>query len=126
VQPFGNNLVVMSLNGAEIKTLLENQQPPRRDAPLFLSPSAGLSYRWLAKAAHGQRVQDLMLDGQPLLPDRDYRLTVNNFMADGGDGFSGLSAGRQRLGGAQDLDALVDLLQTGPALVATPRIEWVE
>ena len=126
MQPFGNNLVVMTLNGSEIKTLLEMQQPARRETPLFLSPSAGLSYRWLAKAAHGQRVQDLKLDGQLLQPDRDYRLTVNNFMADGGDGFSGLSAGRQRLGAAQDLDALVDYLQTGPAPVAEARIEWVE
>ena len=126
MQPFGNNLVVMTLNGAEIKALLEQQQPARRETPLFLSPSAGLSYRWLANAAHGQRVRDLKLNGQVLQPERDYRLTVNNFMAEGGDGFSGLSAGRQRLGAAQDLDALVDYLQSGPAPVAEARIEWVE
>jgi 5'-nucleotidase len=39
----------------------------------------------------------------PLL---EYRVTVNNFLADGGDKFYVLAKGSQRVGGAQDVDAL--------------------
>jgi 5'-nucleotidase len=126
MQPFGNSLVVMTLSGAELKMLLEQQQPPGRSAPSFLAPSAGLAYRWLASAAPGQRVQALQLHGQPVRPDQDYRVTVNSFMADGGDGLRPLQAGRQRVGGVQDLDALLAWLQTTPEPVATPRITWVD
>ena len=39
-------------------------------------------------------------------PTATYRVTVNSFMADGGDNFLVLPQGTSRLGGAQDLDAL--------------------
>ncbi|WP_158219839.1 bifunctional UDP-sugar hydrolase/5'-nucleotidase [Ideonella sp. A 288] len=126
MQPFGNSLVVMTLSGAELKALLEAQQGPGRDAPSVMSPSAGLQYRWVARAPAGQRVQALTLDGRPVQPGTDYRVVVNSFMAEGGDGLAGLRRGRDRLGGPQDLDALVAHLKTTPAPVATPRVEWVE
>ncbi len=122
MQPFGNSLVVMTLSGAEIKQLLEDQQPARRSTPHFLSPSASLSYRWVASAAPGQRVRDLQVNGQPVNPAADYRFTVNSFMADGGDGFKGLQAGRQRLGGELDIDALVAYLASGPSPDPVARI----
>lgn len=126
MQPFGNSLVVMTLSGVELKALLEQQQPPGRASPSFLSPSAGLAYRWLASGPPGQRVQALTLNGQPVGPKQALRVTVNSFMADGGDGYNLLRAGRDRLGGMQDVDALVAFLQTGPAPVAEPRITWVD
>lgn len=126
MQPFGNSLVVMTLSGVELKALLEQQQPPGRASPSFLSPSAGLAYRWLAGAPPGQRVQDLTLHGQPVGPKQALRVTVNSFMADGGDGFLQLRAGRERLGGMQDVDALVAHLQTVRAPESAPRITWVD
>ena len=126
MQPFGNSLVVMTLTGVELKALLEQQQPPGRASPSFLSPSAGLAYRWLASGPPGQRVQGLTLNGQPVGPKQALRVTVNSFMADGGDGYSQLRAGRERLGGLQDMDALVAHLQTQPSPVAAPRITWVD
>lgn len=124
MQPFGNSLVVMTLSGAELKALLEQQQPAGRAAPSFLAPSASLGYAWLASAPPGQRVQDLRLDGRPLPPDAEVRVTVNSFLAEGGDGYTLLTAGRARLGGVQDIDALVDWLQTTPAPQAAARIAW--
>jgi 5'-nucleotidase len=121
MQPFGNSLVVMTLTGAEIKALLESQHTAARERPLFLNPSAGLTYRWQAGAPFGARVQDLRLDGQPLLPAVEVRFTVNSFMAEGGDGFVLLKSGRNRLGGAQDVDALAEWLKSAPT-PTTPRI----
>jgi 5'-nucleotidase len=126
MQPFGNSLVVMSLTGAELKDLLEQQHPPGRGSPSFLQPSAGLSYRWLARAPHGERVQDLAIDGRPVAPGEALRVTVNSFLAEGGDGFTVLTRGRDRLGGAQDIDALTAFLQAGPAPAAMARITWVD
>ena len=77
-------------------------------------------------APFGQRVQDLRLDGQTVRADQDLRLTVNSFMAEGGDGFELLKQGRNRLGGVLDLEALVAFLASRPAPVAAARIDWVE
>ncbi len=126
LQPFGNSLVVMTLSGAELKALLEHQQPAGRQSPSFLAPSAGLTYRWAASAPAGQRVIGLTLNGQAVQAEQALRITVNSFMAEGGDGFTQLKAGRQRQGGAQDMDALLDFLQTNPAPVSTPRIDWLD
>ncbi len=126
VQPFGNNLVVMTLSGAEIQQMLEDQQLPGRDGASFLAPSSSLAYTWNAKAAHGQRVQDLRIGGQAIDTARDYRLTVNSFMSDGGDGITALIKGRNKLGGELDLDALIAFLQTGPSPDPKPRITLAE
>jgi 5'-nucleotidase len=45
-----------------------------------------------------------------LEPARTWRVTVSNYLAAGGDGFSTLKEGRQRIGGGQDIDALVAYL----------------
>ncbi len=126
MQPFGNSLVVMTLSGAQIRQMLEDQQRPGRSAPSFLNPSSTLTYRWDAKAAHGQRVLDLRVAGQLLDAAADYRFTVNSFLADGGDGVRMLVQGRNRLGGDLDIDALTAHLQTGPRPDPAPRITLVE
>jgi len=125
MQPFGNSLVVMSLTGAEIRELLEQQQRGGADSPL-MSPSEGLSYRWSRKAPAGQRAQDIRIQGQPLQDSATYRVTVNSFMAEGGDGYTVLQRGRQRLGGAQDLDAMLAQLRQGVTDAGPARITVVD
>jgi 5'-nucleotidase len=126
MQPFGNSLVVMTLSGQQLRRLLEDQQPRGRAAPVFLAPSSSLRYRWDSRAPHGQRVQDIRIDGEPLDLARDVRLTVNSFLAEGGDQNSMLRQGRDRLGGVLDLDALGAHLAGTPAPERTPRISWVD
>ena len=109
MQPFGNTLVVMTLSGAEIKTLLEGQGRPGA-----LIPSASIRWVWRGGAPQGQRVHDLRIAGQAVNPAQDYRLTVNSFMAEGGDGLNALRAGRNRVGGDVDIDALTSFLQSSP------------
>ncbi len=126
LQPFGNNLVVLTLNGAELRQLLEEQQRPGREAPLFLIPSSSLRYEWHARAPYGQRVHALTLGDRRVDPAADYRITVNSFLAEGGDGMLLLRQGRQRQGGELDIDALASHLQTRPAPDPQPRITLVE
>ena len=106
VQPFGNTLVTLTLTGAQLHTLLEQQWegPHAR----ILAPSKGFSYTWKASAPVGQKVDpaSLRLHGAPVDPAGRYRVTVNNFLAGGGDGFRVLAEGTERRGGPVDVDAL--------------------
>jgi 5'-nucleotidase len=51
-------------------------------------------------------VSGLTIGGAAVDPAVSYRVTVNSFLADGGDRFSALRAGTDRLGGEVDTDAL--------------------
>jgi len=110
VQPFGNSLVTMSLTGAQIDTLLEQQfDNPLPGQMRILQVSQGFTYTWSASAPTGNKVDiaSIMINGVPIDPAGVYRVTVNSFLADGGDRFTVLTQGTDRLGGALDLDALI-------------------
>ncbi|MBM4428480.1 MAG: bifunctional metallophosphatase/5'-nucleotidase [Chloroflexi bacterium] len=111
VQPFGNNLVTLTLTGAQIDTLLEQQfvgcgQPV--GGQKVLQVSNGFTYSWSLSAPACNKVDpaSIMLNGVQINPAGSYRVTVNSFLADGGDNFSVLVQGADRLGGAVDTDAL--------------------
>ena len=110
VQPFGNSLVTKTMTGAQIHLLLEQQFPGcgGQTVQRILQISAGFSYTSNAPAAAcGDKVSGLTLNGQPVDPAASYRVTMNNFLAAGGDGFTVFNQGTNALGGAQDIDALV-------------------
>jgi len=104
VQPFGNSLVTMTLTGTQIDTLLETQWVVNR----VLQVSNGFTYQWSISAPVGSKVDiaSIMINGVPVNPNVSYRVTVNSFLADGGDGFAVLVQGTDRLGGDVDTDAL--------------------
>jgi len=110
VQPFGNSLVTMSLTGAQIDALLEQQfDNPAPGQNRILQVSNGFAYTWSASAPTGSKVDPttITINGVTVDPGTTYRVTVNSFLADGGDNFTVLTQGMDRLGGAVDLDALV-------------------
>jgi 5'-nucleotidase len=155
VQPFGNSLVTLTLTAAQLKTLLEQQfdgcAGQRGDH--FLQPSNGFRFSWRAAGPPCSKIVDatftptdvgvtppritgpaqvIVEDGVVQDPARTFRVTVNNFMATGGDRLGALTSGTHRLGGAQDIDALVRYLSAtvapnppfdprGPAM-GEPRI----
>ena len=109
VQPFGNNLVTLTLTGAQIDTLLEQQFVGcGQSANRILQVSNGFTYSWSASGGACNKVDPatIMLNGVPLDSSGSYRVTVNSFLADGGDNFFILPSGTDRLGGAVDTDAL--------------------
>jgi len=110
VQPFGNSLVTMTLTGAQIETLLEQQFPGclGQTTLRILQVSNGFTYAYSASAPACGKVNpaSIMLNGVMVDPVATYRVTVNSFLADGGDGFTVLTQGTNRLGGAVDTDAL--------------------
>ena len=116
VQPFYNNLVTMTLTGAQIVQLLE-QQWLGQPQPRILQVSHGFGYSWDNAKPVGQRVVpgSVMLDGRPIEAAASYRVTVNSFLADGGDNFQILKQGRDRRTGAMDVDAFEAHVARGAA-----------
>ena len=106
-QPFRNQLVTLTLSGRQIKDMLEQQWlDPKR--PRILQVSNGFSYAWDATRPDGDRVpaEKMSLNGQPIDPAVGYRVTVNNFLFLGGDGFTVLKDGQAPQFGIYDVDAL--------------------
>ncbi|OLM16891.1 MULTISPECIES: bifunctional UDP-sugar hydrolase/5'-nucleotidase [unclassified Pseudonocardia] len=114
VQPFGNVLQTMTLTGAQLRAVLD-QQFTVEDGPTVLQTSSNVRY-----AVAGERVGRVEVDGVPIADDRPYRVAVNNFLSAGGDGFDAFSAGTDLVGGPVDLDALVAHLGAAPRLTAPP------
>ncbi len=121
IQPFGNSLVTMTLTGAQLKTLLEEQfkgctldfpagNTAGRSADQILQVSDGFTYTWNPGGAACNKVDatSLKLNGAAIVPTGKYRVTVNSFLADGGDQLYEFTLGTERVGGAQDIDALAD------------------
>lgn len=116
VQPFGNSLVTMTLTGAQLRTLLESQFPGcnGQTARRVLQASTGLAYQYTEGAACNGRIGNIVVHGAMVEPSTAYRVTVNSFLADGGDGFTVLTAGTQRLGGAVGVDSFEAYLKSRP------------
>ena len=130
-QPFGNTLLTFPMTGAQIVSVLEEQcQPAGSSRPfLHLGVSEGFSYDLSRTIEDGAckavSISNVMLDGVPLDPAATYNVTVNNFLADGGDNFSTFAAvTAPRIDGGNDLEALINYLGTfGP--VAPPSTDRV-
>ena len=112
VQPFGNELVTGSLTGAEIRGLLEQSLDGEGGVNPVI-PSAGLNFTFDARRPSGSRIVDLRFQGQPLDPAATYRVTVSNFLAGGGDGYTVLKQLRDMTPGGVDLDALEAWIRSG-------------
>jgi 5'-nucleotidase len=134
VQPFGNSLVTMTLTAQQLKDVLEQQFAGcngQGTATRIMQISSSLKYTWNAAGTCGTRIVDatytptdvtvvppavtgaseiLVMGGVVQQPTKTYRVTVNNFMATGGDGFGVFLGGTNVQGGAQDIDALTAYL----------------
>ncbi|WP_027480499.1 bifunctional metallophosphatase/5'-nucleotidase [Deinococcus pimensis] len=119
VQPFGNTLDVLDLRGTELRAALEHGVAAWSDGKgQFLHVSRGTRYTFDPTKPAGQRVTDVTVDGRPLDPDATYRVALNNFIANGGDGFDVLknARGTRVPTGTLDLDLLVAYLKANPTL----------
>ena len=106
-QPFRNQLVTLTLTGSQIKNMLEQQWfDPKR--PRILQVSKGFSYAWDSAKPNGDRViaASMALNGARIDPAGSYRVTVNNYLSVGGDGFTALKEATAQQIGIYDADAL--------------------
>ncbi len=129
IQPFGNTMVTMRLTGAQLLEVLKEQWCGATSTRILL-PSASVHYTFSAATAASiagrpcdgaaNPVSGLTIDGTAVDPAATYRISVNNFLADGGDSFTALRQGTNRTGGGVDLDALVAYLEGSSASSPQP------
>ena len=129
VQPFGNSLVVKTLTGAQIRSLLEQQFAGcgGQLTAKTLQVSAGFSYVQKPAAADcAGKIGAISLRGTPIDPVASYRVTMNSFLATGGDGFTVFNAGTNATGGGQDIDAFVAAFAAAkPGGIAVPPLNRI-
>jgi 5'-nucleotidase len=124
VQPFGNILQTLTYTGAQIDAVLEQQWLPNDGPTRILQPSSTLHYTQTLANPIGDRVSDITINGQPVDPAATYRVTVNNFLAAGGDSFTALTQGTNVTGGPIDLDAFTAYL-TAHSPVSPPPTDRI-
>lgn len=108
VLPFSNTLATLTIRGGALREALENGfSQLHRNAGRF-PQVGGLRVEYDAAAPAGQRVRAVSVrqEGQfvPLDPDKAYRVVTNNFMRQGGDGYTTLR------------DDALEAYDNGPAL----------
>jgi 5'-nucleotidase len=141
VQPFGNSLVTKTMTGDMIRRLLEQQfragvasgsGPPCNGST---APAGGrilqISHTFKYEqnrdaAACSDKIGRMWVNGVLVAPTDSFRVTMNNFLAFGGDGFTVFNEGTNALGGAQDIDAFAEYLTAaGAAGVAVPPLNRI-
>src|SRR4051794_36560507 len=148
VQPFGNTLVTKTMTGDMIRRLLQQQfQGCGGTAPpngRILQISSTLKYEmqpatgtvgglpaWPAPTADvaatcAGRIGHIWINGVEVQPTDSFRVTMNNFLATGGDGFTVFNEGTTPLGGAVDLDSFKDYLGSfGATGVPVPALDRI-
>jgi 5'-nucleotidase len=129
VQPFGNSLVTKTMTGAMIRSLLEQQfvgcggQTTQR----ILQISSTFKYEQKAsEPVCADKIGTMLVNGVPVAPGDTFRVTMNSFLATGGDGFAVFNQGTDPLGGAVDIDALADYFDAaGAAGIAVPTLDRI-
>lgn len=121
VLPFGNTVVTMTLTGAQIHQVLEQQWAG--EFPKILQVSKGFSYTFDPNGEVGSLIDpdSIKLDGETIDPAKDYRVTVNNFLAGGGDGFTVLTEGTADQVGPTSLDVVLDYFDKNAPVAPGPQ-----
>ena len=121
VQPFQNDLIVMTLTGKQLKALLEQQFGANvADRPRLLGVSNGFKYAWDAARPRGERVlaESMKLNGAPVRPELQYRVAANSFIAGGSEGYEVFRVGTERQVSVLDLEAVVQFLASNSPYTA--------
>ena len=109
-QPFGNTLIAMTVSGAQLLQLLEQQWHAwtPADRPRLLAVSRGFEYAWNGACPRGHRIvpHSVRIGGREVVPNGRYRIAANDFLVDGGEGHNVLRRGIERTVGPTDITAL--------------------
>jgi 5'-nucleotidase len=123
VQPFSNTVNAVTLTGADIKQVLEQQFPTAaRGTTLVLSTSQGFGYEYDPARPEGDRVFacSITIGGQAVDPAGSYRVAANSFLIAGGDAFTAFTDGTDPVTGPLDVDTAVSSLAENSPLTPPP------
>ena len=111
VHPFGNEIQVLELTGAELKEALEHPL----DGSDHIIASSSSRYSVSTSAAPGNRViaSSMRLHGKPIKPNDRLRVAINNYLVGGGSGQTQLIGKTVIASAGLDRDALIAYLKAG-------------
>jgi 5'-nucleotidase len=125
VQPFNNLVSTQDMTGQQIKDTLEQSFfgcLGRTQGTVILQVSAEFHYTYDTSKTCGSRITAMTLNGSPLVMGTIYHVTLNNFLADGGDSFPGFRAGTNRVNQPGfDVDALAQYLGAHSPVAPGPQ-----
>jgi len=138
VQPFNNLVTTQTFTGAQLLDVLKDQWCGTNSQPTVLLPSSTINYTvdlsiageilGAPCAGAANPVSGVTIGGTALDPAATYRITTNNFLADGGDDFQSLRQGTNRTTlppGRFDINSLEDYLQA-QSPIAPPALDRID
>ncbi|MFC0410256.1 bifunctional metallophosphatase/5'-nucleotidase [Roseomonas elaeocarpi] len=113
--PFNNTLATVTVRGHDLQAALENGVSQMPGAAGRFPQVAGMTVVWSPDRPKGSRIIRVEVGGQPLDPERAYRVVTNNFMRNGGDGYDSFrdAALEYYDNGSPLEDTLIDYLSAG-------------
>ncbi len=113
IQPFSNDLIALTITGAQLRELIRRQLPKRPGAAV-IQVSNNLNYQWSQAEGADAVLESVTFENRPLDLKRDYRVVVNTFMAEGGNDLNIFKQGRDRMTVGPDIDAFEEWLRENP------------
>lgn len=107
IMPFDNHIVTMTLTGQQIQELLGVSASLQRG----LLQISGGSYAFCNDGGSVFSVKDIRIGDEPLDLEKDYLVSTNNFLAEGGDNFTLFTAGRDIKFGRQQRDVVLEKIE---------------
>ncbi len=92
--PFGNATVMTELPGSQVLAAIENGVSQVEKGSGRFPQVSGLEYVYDPSAPAGSRVVSIKVNGADLDPNKVYKVAVNNYILNGGDGYSALGGGK--------------------------------
>lgn len=92
--PFGNKTVVTEIPGSQVLAALENGFSQVENGAGRFPQISGMNVVWDPSAPPGSRVASVKVGGQPLDKAKLYKVATNDYMLDGGDGYTALGGGK--------------------------------
>jgi 2',3'-cyclic-nucleotide 2'-phosphodiesterase (5'-nucleotidase family) len=95
--PFGNKTVLLELKGSDLKEAMETSVGRVEEKQGRFMQVSGMTLVYDPKAERGKRVVEIKVAGQPLDPNKIYKVATNEYVAAGGDGFEVLKKGKSMI-----------------------------
>lgn len=137
---YDNTLVVVELNGAQIREALEHSAKYFRPYEAGKSPSElidptvpgynfdlaeGVDYTIDLTRPQGQRIVQLDYQGTALAPDRKLRVAINNYRLNGGGGYNMFQGAKVlERSNVEIRDLIIDWIRAHPEVPTEPNNNW--
>ncbi|KRE15712.1 multifunctional 2',3'-cyclic-nucleotide 2'-phosphodiesterase/5'-nucleotidase/3'-nucleotidase [Bosea sp. Root381] len=96
--PFGNATVMVEITGKDVKDAIENGLSPAPQGSGRFPVISGMTVEADLKQPAGSRVTSIKVDGAEIAPTDRFTVASNNFMLEGGDGYTALARGKTLIG----------------------------